>query len=81
MLIFFKTPVYLRMLSYLATKLWDLWINKYENLHYWKIKNINSEKTVSQFTIKPLNKISKKLAHDTIQWLKCFVHYLNMKMR
>ena len=45
-----------------------------------KSKKTNSEKTLSQFSIKLQNKIIK-LAHDTIQWLKCVLHYLNMKMK
>ena len=31
-----ETTIYLRILIYLAKKSWALWINKYENLHYWK---------------------------------------------
>ena len=46
-----------------------------------KSRKINSEKAVSQPLIKLQNKISRKLAHDTIQLLKCIVHYLNMKMK
>ena len=78
--IFSYTPIYLRILLYLAKKCWALWINKYENLHDKKGKKIHSEKTASQFSIIPWNKI-KKLTHNTIQWLKCVVHYLNMKMK
>ena len=50
---FGETTIYLTILIYLAKTLWSLWINKYENPHYWKSKKINSEKTVSQFSIKP----------------------------
>ena len=42
-----------------------------------KIKIIHSEITVSWFSLKPF----KKIAHDTIQWMKIIVHYLNMKVR
>ena len=31
-----ETPIYLRILIYLAKLLWYIWINKYGNLHYWK---------------------------------------------
>ena len=41
-----------------------------------KSKKMNSEKTVSRFSLKPFKK-----AHDTIQCIKCVVHYLNMKMK
>ena len=42
-----------------------------------KSKKINSEKTVSQFSLKPF----KKMAHDAIQWLKNSVQYLNVKRK
>ena len=51
-IIFGETPIYLKLFIYLATKFWALWINKYENLHYWKKQKNNNEKTVSQFSIK-----------------------------
>ena len=47
-----------------------------------KSKEIDSKKTVSQFSLNIVKQnINKKLAHDTIQQLKCVVHYLNMKMK
>ena len=45
--------IYLRTLIYLAKKILSFWVNKYENLHDWKIKKTNSEKTVSQVYIEP----------------------------
>ena len=74
--LFVWTPIYLRILFYLATKLWFLWRNKRGNVHYWKNQENTQWKTVSRFSLKPL-----KRAHDTIQWLKNVVHYLNMKMK
>ena len=47
-----------------------------------KSKKIDSYKTGSQFSIKIVtNNKNKQLSHDTIQWLKCVVRYLNMKMK
>ena len=30
------TPIYLRILFYLATQPWALLMNEYENINYWK---------------------------------------------
>ena len=74
--LFFEIFIYLRVSFYLATKLWALRINKSVNVYYWKNKKVHSQKNVGPFSLKPF-----KNAHDTIQWLKNVVHYLNMKMK
>ena len=63
---FCDTPIYLRVLFYLDTKFWFLWINKYENLHYWKKKKIDSGKNVSQFSIKHKKKFKNGSQHNSI---------------
>ena len=65
--IFFVRPLFhLRILTCLAKALWALWIHKQKNLHYWKRKEINSEKTVSQFSIKLNNKTKIGSQHNTM---------------
>ena len=46
-----NTSIYLRILIYLSQRLWALWRNKNEHIHYWKSRKINSYTTISQFTI------------------------------
>ena len=72
-----KTPIYLRMLFYWPIKLWDIRRNNFENVNNWKKLKIHSEKNLSWFSLEPFKKI---IAHNTIQCLKNFVHYLDMKM-
>ena len=70
-------PIYLRILFYLATKLWALWSNKCENVHDWK-----KQKSISKNFKLIFSKTVDLLlfAHDTIQCLKNVVYYLNMKI-
>ena len=46
-------PIHSRILFYLATKSWALWINKYKIYIIEISKTINSAKTLGQFSIKP----------------------------
>ena len=82
MLIFLWQPYLIKGIDLFRQKMWARWINKHENLHpRKKIKKINNEKNVSQFFIKPQYNFLNKLVQDTIHWMKCVVHYLNMKMK
>ena len=44
LIVLVRPHIYLKIFFYLATKYWSLWINKYENLHYWK----KSKKPISK---------------------------------
>ena len=46
-----------------------------------KTKKINIEKNCKSIFYKSEQNNLKQLSHDTIQLLKCVVHYLNMKMK
>ena len=77
--IFCKTPVYLRGKYILVQMMRALLSNNNGILHFWKINNSIASKLCANLINNPL-KIKLCLVNNTIQWLNCVVHYLNLKI-
>ena len=69
-------PIHVRIKK---TKYWELsWAIKMEFGIIEKSQYFNSQKTVSKFTKETFKTFF--FVNDTIQWLSCVVHYLNVKI-
>ena len=76
--IFLCATFYLRNIMYLPKLLRDLLINKNGTLQFWKVNNSIATK-LGMTLLKNRKKLKLVLVHDTIQWLNCVGHYLNVK--